>query len=318
MNNLISVIIPTYNRSHYLREAIESVLNQVYESIEIIVIDDGSTDDTKGVVEKYGERIKYIYQDNAGVTAARNTGTENAKGKFVAFLDDDDIWEANMLQKAIKMLDKAGEEVGVAYVDCRYFRASDRKALFDKGMSQFSGDIFGELLKANFIPINTVLIKKECFDKVKGFDENIEWYEDWDLLLRIALAGYKFEFINEPLAHIRVHDTHRSSNLLMMKECALKVLEKLEKMPGKSSKQERLVKRTLAKRHLALGWYLTLHDRRDEGREEIRRAEPVSVTQAIQKMIAAVLAIIPNTKLLLKINTLIESVFGQRNPYQVK
>ncbi len=318
MYNLVSVIIATYNRSHYLPEAIESVLNQTYKDFEIIVVDDGSTDETRTVVKRYGKRVGYIYQENAGVLSARNTGIKNSKGVFLAFLDDDDLWLERMLERTVETLEKSGEDVGVAYVDCRYFKESERNKLINKGMRHYSGDVFDELLKANFMPINTVLIKKECIDKVGGFDETIEGYEDWDLLLRIAFAGFKFEFIDERLSFIRVHDTHMSSRLLMMKRNSLKVIEKLGSMPGKSLKQGYWIKKTLAKRHLSLGWYLTLNGHRDEGREEIRRAVPRGVKQILQKWIAILLTSIHNTVLLQKINTFIEFMFGQRNPYRSK
>ncbi len=316
MDNLVSVIIPTYNRSHYLPEAIESVLNQTYKDFEIIVVDDGSTDDTRDAAKKYKEKVRYIYQKNSGLPSALNTGIESSKGAYIAFLDDDDIWKESMLQRTVETLEKTREDVGATYVDCRYFKDSDKNKLIDKEMKHYSGDIFEKLLQNNFIPVNTVLVKRVCIEKVGCFDETLPGYRDWDLLLRIAFAGFKFEFIDEPLALIRVHDANMSSQLLRLKRGALKVIEKFENMHGKSLKKDYLIKRTLAKRHLSLGWYLTLHGYRDEGREEIRMAVPMEAKQILQKWIAILLTSIHNVVLLQKINTFIEFMFGQKNPYR--
>ncbi len=318
MNNLVSVIIPTYNRSNYLPEAIESVLNQTYRNFEIIVVDDGSTDCTRDVVKRYEEKVRYVYQKNSGLPSALNTGIKNSKGRYLAFLDDDDLWKDEMLKRTVEMMENAGKEVGVVYVDYRYFRDSDRNKLINKGMKMYSGDVFEKLLQNNFIPVNTVLIKKECIEKVGCFDEALPAYRDWELLLRIAFAGFKFKFINEPLALIRVHNTNMSSQLLRMKKGGVKTVEKFESMVANDSPKKYVIKKALAKRHLSLGWYLTLHGYRREGKEEIRNAVPMDAKQVIQKQIAYLLTFIPNTVLLQKINLLIESIFGQRNPYRHK
>jgi len=301
-----------------LPETIESVLQQTYKNREIIVVDDGSTDETRAVVERYGDKVKYIYQENSGGLSARNNGVVNSQGKYIAFLDDDDLWHHTMLEKSVHTLIKAGEDIGVAYVAYNYFRDSDKDRFPAKQIKRFSGNIFEVLLQKSFIPINTVLIKKECIEKVGGFDETLIGYEDWDLFLRISFAGYNFTFINEPLAYIRVHDTHRSSNLLMMKRCSLKAVEKLATMPSQTSLQANLIKRTLAKKHLALGWYLMLNNRRDEGKEEMRNAVPMDRAQRLQKGIAIVLSSIPSAVILKIFNTLVESIFGQRSPYRRK
>ncbi len=108
----VSVIIPTYNRAHFLCEALDSALSQTFKDFEIIIVDDGSTDNTKQVLEKYGSRIYYIYQENKGRAEARNTGIRRAKGEHIAFLDDDDIWLPNKLEKQVFFLD-ARPDIGI-------------------------------------------------------------------------------------------------------------------------------------------------------------------------------------------------------------
>ena len=178
---MISVIIPTYNRGHVIRKSVESVLNQSFDDIEVIVVDDGSTDDTKIVVQSISDdRVKYIYQQNAGAGAARNTGIESAGGEFIAFQDSDDIWHSEKLERQYQKIISVDADV----VLCKLNK------IFEDGLSQK----MGSQLKEGFIPVygdlrgvgtQTILAKKKVFSLVR-FDVNMPRLQDLDLLLRLS------------------------------------------------------------------------------------------------------------------------------------
>jgi glycosyltransferase involved in cell wall biosynthesis len=307
MSVLVTVVIRTYNRSALVTSAIESALNQTHRPVDVMVVDDGSTDATEAVVRRYGDRVRYVRQSHAGVAAALNTGLGKAQGDYLAFLDDDDLWQEQMLERSLSVLEVAGDEVGVTYVGSRYFSNHDTTRLIDPGWTGRSGDIFGPLLENNFIPINAVLIKKRCLEVVGGCDDALRGYEDWDLFLRIALAGFAFRYIDEPLALIRRHPAHQSSDVLMMKRNALAVVSKLDRSPGLSPETRREVRRALAKRRLSLGWYLMLQNRCEEGEEELRAASPVGLLQRAQQTALVLLTTLGAPALLRNVKARIES-----------
>ena len=201
-NPTVSVIIPTYNRAHLIGRAIRSVLNQTYQDFEIIVVDDGSTDNTEEVVKGFNDgRIRYIRHDeNRGGAAARNTGIRAAKGEYIAFQDDDDEWLPGKLEKQIKALEGAPPEVGVVYTDFRRFDERSTNELKPTKVMQVSGDIHGDLLEDNFIGTPTVLVRRGCFDKVGMFDEELPRFQDWELWIRIS-KYYHFKHIREALVN---------------------------------------------------------------------------------------------------------------------
>ena len=178
---MISVVIPTYNRGHVIRKSIESVLNQSFDDIEVIVVDDGSTDDTKLVVHNINDdRVRYIYQHNAGACAARNTGIDCAGGDYIAFQDSDDIWHSEKLERQYQKIISVDADV----VLCKLNK------IFEDGLSQK----MGSQLKEGFIPVygdlrgvgtQTILAKKKVFSLVR-FDVNMPRLQDLDLLLRLS------------------------------------------------------------------------------------------------------------------------------------
>ena len=211
----VSVIIPTYNRAHLIDRAITSVLNQTYQDLEIIVIDDGSTDNTEEVIRSFPDkRVNYIkHKKNKGVSSARNTGIKVAKGKYIAFLDSDDEWLSEKLGKQIKVLQNKSPEVGVAYSDVLYIdengKNMNRKLLNPKK----EGYIYEDLLGGNCVGTpSTLLIKKECFNRVGLFDDLLNGQGDWDMWIRIA-KYYRFVFTEVPLVKYRLHSNRISENL---------------------------------------------------------------------------------------------------------
>lgn len=205
MNSMISVIIPTYNRANYLSEAIDSVLAQTYKNYEIIVVDDGSTDNTRKVLEKYSNKIRYIYQENKGPSAARNNGIKNAKGELIAFLDSDDAWLPEKLERQLELFRK-NDELGLvssAYYSCdEYFNLPT--LVREKDLST-KRKILPKLFVKNLFATPTIVVKKKCFTRVGLFNENYKFGEDWDMWIRIAL-DYEVHYVLEPLCKCRRHN----------------------------------------------------------------------------------------------------------------
>ncbi|MDD5454425.1 MAG: glycosyltransferase [Candidatus Ratteibacteria bacterium] len=203
---LISVIIPAYNRAKFLEEAVKSVLAQTYKNWELIIVDDGSTDDTSEVVKKFlDERIIYLHQDNKGASAARNKGILKAKGEYIAFLDSDDMWLPQKLQKQLEVFNKSRFKPGVVYTGIQYmdYKGNLKK---QRKLPAYRGNIFKKLLRKNIAGIgSTMLVKKECFEKCGSFDENLPSRMDLDMILRIS-EHFTVDYVPEILALERIHE----------------------------------------------------------------------------------------------------------------
>lgn len=194
---MISVIITTYNRLNFIKYAIESVLTQTFNNYELIIVDDGSTDDTKNyILKKYSDKIKYIYQTNGGISKARNTGIKNSTGEYIAFLDVDDRWKKNKLEIQYNHI-KNNNETALNYTDEIWIRNNEHLNQ-KKTHQKYSGYIFDKCLKLCIISPSSALIRRKVFNEIGLFDENMEVCEDYDLWLRITL-NYKVEFIPEKL-----------------------------------------------------------------------------------------------------------------------
>lgn len=206
MNNRspkVSVIIPTYNRAHYITEAIESVLAQTYSHFEIIVIDDGSTDDTREILKKYTDKMKYLYQPNQGVAVARNRGLREARGEYVAFLDSDDCWVAEKLEKQVAYLNEHPE---VAVVCAEVFLIDSAGCVLRHLRHDPTLPLtFDNLFDQSLVHVPTTLVRKRCVEAVGGFDPSLRTSQDYDLWLRMS-HRWPFHYMDEPLAKYRVHE----------------------------------------------------------------------------------------------------------------
>jgi len=196
----VSIIMPTYNRGHLLGRAIQSVLAQTYQDFELIIVDDGSTDETEKLVKSFNsEMIRYIrHRENKGPSAARNTGIRSAKGDYIAFQDSDDEWMPEKLEKQIRAFETASPAVGIVHTG-RYRIINGKKdyAPLTKWIPK-DGDVFSSLLKVCFVSTPVALVKRECFERAGMFDERFPPIEDWELFLRMS-RYYQFKYINEPL-----------------------------------------------------------------------------------------------------------------------
>lgn len=211
--SIISIVIPTFNCGKYICQAIESGLSQTYKNFEIIVVDDGSTDDTKSVLQPYIEsgKIRYIYQENQGPGAARNRGIQEARGEYIAFLDSDDEWMPERLERSLLFLKKNSYD-WVCSAFCRKVRGAGQveiRRLDERSLADNGCDIF--LLKNGVfyfssvnIHMNTILAKKECFERVGLFNEQFRNGEDWDMWLRFEEGGLKGGYLDEPLAYYMI------------------------------------------------------------------------------------------------------------------
>jgi len=195
MKPTVSVIITTFNRRSFVREAIESVLKQEFHDYEIIVVDDGSADGTRDSLDKYNS-IDYRYQKNQGISRARNQGIELAKGEFITFLDSDDLWLPKKLSIQMEQMEK-NPEIKVSYTDEIWIR-NGRRVNPKKRHQKYSGWIFDRCLPLCIISPSSVMLQKEVFDQVGYFDENLPVCEDYDLWLRIS-ARFPLLFIDKKL-----------------------------------------------------------------------------------------------------------------------
>jgi len=193
---LVSVIIPTYNRSSLVSEAVDSVLKQTFTDFELIVIDDGSTDKTAEGLDPSKGRLVYCFQNNRGVSAARNQGLRLARGQWIAFLDSDDLWLPEKLETQIRFFSQSPEAL-ICQTEEIWIR-NGRRVNPRKKHQKFSGDIFAPSLRLCLVSPSAVMIKKEVFEQVGLFDEGLPVCEDYDLWLRIS-AHFPIFLIDQPL-----------------------------------------------------------------------------------------------------------------------
>ena len=226
---LVSVVIPVYNGSRYLREAIDSVLAQTYERVEVIAVDDGSTDDSPAILESYGDRIRVIRQQNQGVGAARNAGVVAAHGEFVGFLDQDDIWRPHKLIRQIEEIEK-NPDIGLVHSEVEHFDEIQGRTIerFNEDRSDLLvGDCYEQLLLGNGIFNCSVLVRRNVIEEAGMFDTNIcgNTVQDYDLWLRCARLT-KFAYCSEELAVYRLHANQGMWNVKASLSQQLRMLER--------------------------------------------------------------------------------------------
>lgn len=196
----VSVIIPTYNRAHLIGRSIASVLNQTYQDFEIIVIDDGSSDNTEQLILNFGnEKIRYIrHEKNKGQPAARNAGIKAARGNYIAFHDSDDECLPEKLEKVMKVFETAPPSIGVVYSGFYKITGDNITYMPTSWVTEKEGNIHQQLLRGSCVWAGNMITRKECLEKVGMFDESLPALEDWELTIRIS-KHYEFKFIEEPL-----------------------------------------------------------------------------------------------------------------------
>lgn len=292
LNNKVTVIIPTYNRAHFIKDAVESVLNQTYQDFELIVIDDGSTDNTREVLAVYKDKLTYIYQDNQGRSSARNQGIKLAQAEYIAFLDSDDVWFPDKLERQVPVLESASDNVALVH---------GYKCIVDKNLQPVSGwelklrhlyaraergeETYENYLRLACIFTSTILVRKSSLLEINGYDVSVKSMEDLDLYLRLLLQDYRFAFISEPpLIKYRCHENntdHLSSNYsyLQVYEKHLNECIKLG-VTHRIEKAKKLLYKALAKTHYRLGNY---HQSRDYWQKALIKDWETAFTKSFWK-----------------------------------
>ena len=228
----VSVVIPAHNKAELTVRTVESVLSQTYPSIEVIVVDDGSTDNTGERLSSFGNKIRYVYKENGGACSARNLGISLAIGEYIGLLDCDDIYCPEKIERSVAYLERDPEvgfvHTGVDFIDKKdnispaYFPHKDRRM----------GWMAKRLLLNNLISNSTVVVRKSCFEKVGFFDETIFIPADWDMWMRLA-EQHKVGYINTPLTLYNIADDYSINHLEQSKREQLIVLEKaFRRNPG--------------------------------------------------------------------------------------
>ena len=237
---LVSVIIPTYNRADLLPQTVESCLAQTYPHLEIIVVDDGSTDATAEVMARYGAKVVYVRQERQGVPRARQHGLQRASGEYVTFLDSDDLMLPLKIERQVQVL-TARPEVGLCHG--WYYTVDEHGRKLDMMTDMPEHDVLSELICRCFIWSGAPLMRRVWLDAVGLYSTAWErWSFDWDLWLRLALAGCPFACVREPIGAYRLHTNALSSSVAVVDRRIFTILDTVYADPGAPA-SVRLVKR---------------------------------------------------------------------------
>ncbi|MFV0389623.1 MAG: glycosyltransferase family 2 protein [Pyrinomonadaceae bacterium] len=238
---LVSVVIPAYNAVRFVNATIDSVLAQTFQDLEILVVDDGSTDNTKEILGNYGDKIRFLPKKNGGVSSARNYGIENAIGKYIAFLDADDVWMPEKLEKQVALME-SNKEIGLCYVSTQRV---DEELNY---LTLIRANTYADYTESLLLNLNIVsgscssaMARRDIILQTNGFDSQFTTYADWEMWLRLSLLT-NFAPINEELVKYRIVKGSMSSKPEATKRDALGVLEKFFNLPGLPEKYKRLEK----------------------------------------------------------------------------
>ncbi len=257
---LVSVVIPTYNGSRYISETINSILQQEVSDIEVIVIDDGSTDDTCAIARRFGDPVRFIEQSHAGVGAARNHGIREARGEFIALVDHDDYWQPNKLAGQLAAF-AANPQVDVVFSDFVRWRQDEAgdfpapaeflpQAAAQGSDGELSGWIYHQMLLDSWVLTSTALARAAVVIAHGGFDESLPYSEDWDFWLRVSRSS-QFLKLREVTTLYRQHPT-QGSGIIRPIDYRTRLLETAAERWGLCSQDGRCVAPERFKRQLAL------------------------------------------------------------------
>lgn len=262
----VSVNIPCFNSEKYIAETIQSVLDQTFEDFEVIVVNDGSSDKTGEIVKSFSDpRIKYYAQENIGLSRTRNRQLELSSGEFIAFLDHDDIWMPQKLEKQIPLFEK-NPNVGLVYCDTVFFQGKkDLYSVYSKEKPH-RGRVFRELLSRYFLSMETVVIKRQALVGLDHwFDDALTMAEEMDLFLRIAYQ-WELDYVDEPLAKWRMHnesESHKHSYLIAREKEI--ILEKLSRLfPDFENQYAQEIKEQ--KKMIDYHWALSMWEKGDKAK----------------------------------------------------
>jgi glycosyltransferase involved in cell wall biosynthesis len=230
----VSVIIATYNMAQFLGDAIASVLAQTVPDLEVVIVDDGSKDNTAEVIAKFASdpRVHYHKQANSGQTKAKNVGVRHSRGTYIAFCDADDLWLPDKLERQLPLFDAEGK-VGVVYSRNRRILTEGEHAPEADENVYYSGEVTPQLFYFNFISFGTAIVRRRCIDEFGAFDEQFRMGIDWDLWLRIS-TRYQIRFLDAVTYLYRVWPGQMSTNWRGRYDHAFRIMEKfLREYPGR-------------------------------------------------------------------------------------
>jgi glycosyltransferase involved in cell wall biosynthesis len=208
---LVTVIIPSYNAAAYIAQSVDSALDSGGVEVEVIVVDDGSQDDTLKVLSGYDSRVRVLKQERGGPYRARNLAAQQARGEWLAFLDADDLWLPGKLAAQLALADST---IGLVYTDRLNFGDLSRvKERQSDSVSLHDGDVFEPLLLGNFITLSSTLLRKSWFEKLGGFAIERRGVQDWDMWLRFSAEGGRVALVRDPLTKYRMHDGQMTNDL---------------------------------------------------------------------------------------------------------
>lgn len=271
----VSIIIPAYNQAHYLGHAIESALAQTHRDLEVIVVDDGSTDDTAAVAQSFADaHVRYVYQANRGLSAARNTGLRHAGGEFVSFLDSDDQFLPHKLELLLAELERHPES-GLAAGQAIPVDQDGQPIgqVFDKGLPAEGA----QWLLGNPLHVGSVLLRRAWQERVGYFDESLRSYEDWDLWLRLARAGCPMRYVAQPVSLYRFHPAQMTRDGRQMTTATFAVLDKVFADPALPASWQDLRERAYSNAYLraaAQGYQVGDIERAQASLEQAVRLNP--------------------------------------------
>jgi glycosyltransferase involved in cell wall biosynthesis len=270
----ISVLLPCYNGTRWISRAVESILAQTYEDFELVIIDDGSTDNSKEMVALFlsDKRVRYIYQENRGFSAAVNKGIKESKGDLIGFIGQDDLWLPNKLESQVEYLSNHKD---VDLVHSNYFSIDPRGRIIGKRNVEMQNvsskrKLIEELFLGNFIGFETVLVKRKCFERVGFFDEHMVGFSDYDMWLRIA-GSFNIEgYVDLPLVKKREHRLQLSIIRLddVLRDELLIVKKAIERYPF----LKKLERKKLGPLYYALGIVLLQKGNKDEAKQKLLKA----------------------------------------------
>lgn len=266
----VSVVVPTYNRGWIVNEAIDSVLNQTFQQYELIVVDDGSTDDTKAILGEYGNRIRVIHQANRGVSAARNRGIRAAKEHLIAFLDSDDVWVADKLSVQVAFFDRHPETL-VCQTEEIWIRNGVRVNP-GKRHRKRSGKIFEASLALCLVSPSAVMLRKDLFETIGLFDESLPACEDYDLWLRISV-NHPIHLIDQPLIVKRGGHEDQLSRSWGLDRYRIESIAKLLERDVLSADQREAAVRMMRKKCAVYAGGCRKRGREEEARQYMKLAE---------------------------------------------
>lgn len=270
----IAVIIPCYNAQATINKTLESIFEQTYTSFTVYIVNDGSTDNTLDVIndfkQRYAEKIHIITQHNQGQAVARNKGIQESKEPYIAFIDSDDLWHPEKLQKQLKFL-KSHVDIGLCYTQALEIDEKENEIGVILINPSYKDKCFPYLILSNNIVASSVIVKRSVIAQVGLFDTSLNACENWDLWLRIS-QKFSIDYLDEPLTYYRIHTNNMSNNSDRMYQNRKKVLEKHLLTLHSKDKLNNLTAKAFHKHHKLYGLQLVEELRLSEARRELIKA----------------------------------------------